>query len=294
MISETSVIVTNWNGLRLLQKNLETIIQNSPEANEIILADDASSDQSLNYVSELQKKYPQIKIIHHSKNVGFSKNSNHAVKASSGDFVVMLNNDILPHTNYISEAVKHFSDHLVFGVGLAEFNNENWGMFYWSGGYLQYKPGLKVNKTHITGWLSGGSAIVNRNLFLKLNGFDEIYAPFYSEDLDLGYRAWKSGYKLLWEPKSIVEHKHEATISKFPKRLLDYVKERNRLLTVWRNITDPKLLTSNKLALIGRVLTGPNYLKIILAAKRQLKKFPPPTVFPKKSDREILSLFKND
>lgn len=293
MTPKISVIITNWNGLHLLQKNLETIIINSPEAGEVILTDDASSDQSLNYVSELQKKYSQIKIIHHSKNIGFAKNSNHAVKACHGDLVVMLNNDILPHPNYISNAIKHFTDDLVFGVGLAELNNENWGKFYWSEGYLQYEPGVSIGKSHITGWLSGGSSIVNRAHFLKLNGFDEIYAPFYSEDLDLGYRAWKSGFKLLWEPKSIVEHKHEVTISRFPKRLLDYVKERNRLLVVWRNITDPSFLRSNQLALIGRVLTGPNYLKIILAANRQIKSNRPPIVFPKLTDREIFSLFND-
>jgi len=125
-----------------------------------------------------------------------------------------------------------------------------------------------------------------------LGGFDGIYAPFYSEDVDLGYRAWKSGYKLLWEPKSIIEHKHESTMSKFPKRFLDYVKERNRLLTVLRNITDPKMLSENKITQILRVLSGPNYIKIILAARRQIKAYPAPIVFPVLTDQEIFALFK--
>ena len=81
-------------------------------------------------------------------------------------------------------------------------------------------------------------------------------------------------------------------MSKFPKRTLDYIKERNRLLTVWRNITDQKLLIENRLAQISRVLTGPNYIKIILAAKRQITHAPNPLVFPKRTDQEIFNLFQ--
>jgi GT2 family glycosyltransferase len=288
-----SVVVTNWNGLKLLKKNLETIIKHSSQASEIILADDASEDDSLKFVKSLQKKYPHLKIISHPHNLGFGANSNHAVSKAKGDLVVLLNNDIIPQKNYITHSVKHFTDPKVFGVGFCETNNKNWARFFWQGGYLQHQPGTTgLNKTHISGWVSGGSSVIRKSLFQKLGGFDPIYHPFYSEDLDLGYRAWKSGYTLLWEPKSQVEHHHESTMSKFSLSLLNYVKERNRLLSTWRNITDPDLLIQNKLALVGRVLSGPNYLKIIRAAKKQLKTHPAPIVFPKLTDQEILDLFK--
>jgi len=83
-------------------------------------------------------------------------------------------------------------------------------------------------------------------------------------------------------------------MSKFSKSLLNYIKERNRLLSVWRNFTDPQLIFSNKIGMIGRVLSGPNYIKIIRAAKKQIKKSAPPIVFPKLTDREIFEKFKND
>ena len=86
-----SVIVTNWNGLKLLKKYLEKVILNSPEAKEIILADDASTDKSLPFAKELQKKYPKLKIITHKKNLGFSRNSNQAAKKATGDLLVFLN-----------------------------------------------------------------------------------------------------------------------------------------------------------------------------------------------------------
>lgn len=286
-----SVIVTNWNTVGLLKKYFLSIVTNSPEASEIIFSDDASPDDSVAYIRQLQKKYPQIKIITHSTNVGFGENSNQAVAFAKGDYVVLLNSDILPHPGYISHSLKHFTDPAIFGVGFAEKGHENWAKIFWKDGYLQHQRGTQINSSHISGWLSGGSSIIDKSKFLKLGGFDAVYAPFYSEDVDLGYRAWKSGYTLLWEPKSIVEHKHESTMSQFPRRFLDYVKERNRLLTVWRNITDPDLIQSNRLAQIVRVLTGPNYIKIILAARRQIKNSPPSIVFPVRSDKEIFNLF---
>jgi GT2 family glycosyltransferase len=286
-----SVIVTNWNGLPLLKKNLPIIIKHSQIADEIIVADDASTDSSLKYLFHLQKTQPRLKIIGHQYNLGFGANSNYAVKQARGDLVVILNNDIYPSLNYIRPALKHFTNHKTFGVGFAETNNENYGQIFWKNGYLQHLPG-KSRAAHISGWLSGGSSIIRRNLFLKLGGFDPVYSPFYFEDLDLGYRAWKSGYQLLWEPKCRVEHHHESTMSKFPKRDLDYIKERNRLLIVWRNITDSKMLRENKLFLFFRILWGPNYFKIVRAAKKQLSKYPPPLVFPKLSDHQIFKLFR--
>lgn len=286
-----SVIVTNWNGRKLLQKNLADIIDASPQASEIILADDASTDDSLSYVSELQKTYSKLRLISHSQNVGFGQNTNHAVNLSSGDYVALLNSDINPQPGYLSPAIANFKNPKVFGVGFSEIGHENYAKIQFKDGYIQHRPEISAS-THISGWVSGGSSIISKNIFQKLNGFDIAYAPFYGEDLDIGYRAWKSGYQCLWEPASKVHHRHEATMSKFSKRLLEYVKERNRLLNVWRNISDPNLISQTKLALIGRVITGPNYLKIIMAAKKQMNKCPKPTVFPKLTDTEIFNLFK--
>ncbi len=288
-----SVIVTNWNGNKLIKKSLPIIINNSPEAIEIIIADDASSDKSLQTIKVLQKTYPQLKLISHVHNQGFTRNSNFAIKKAKGDLVVLLNSDIYPHPNYLKHITKHFQDPKVFGVGFSEYGRENWARIFWKEGYLQHEPGIDTTKLHISAWISGGSSIVRKSEFIRLGGFDNIYAPFYSEDLDLGYRAWKSGYTLLWDPQAIVDHKHEATISKFPRRFVEYVKERNRLLTVWRNITDKELLNKNRLAIILRVIFGPNYIKIIRAAKRQCNQNPPPIVFPVRTDRQILDLFSN-
>jgi GT2 family glycosyltransferase len=272
-----SVIVTNFNGHNLLKKNLPTVIENSPESLEIIIADDASTDNSLGYVKSLQKEFTKLKIISHKKNVGFGANTNLAVKKSKGDLVVLLNSDIKPAPNYIKNTLQHFKDPNVFGVGFAEKGHENWGDIYWQNGFLQHRPGLPANKHHLTDWLSGGSCIIRKNIFIKLGGFDPIYAPFYFEDLDLGIRADRSGFKMIWEPTAVVEHRHEQTMSKQPKHLLNYVKERNHLI-VTRRFLPPEMKFIHRLTLIGRVISGPNYLKIIRAAKNQINKYPQPII----------------
>lgn len=286
-----SVIITNWNGSKLLQRNLPSILKFSPLSQEIIVADDASTDDSLQYLSHLQKTDRRLRILSHRSNLGFIKNSNSAVKKSSSDLVVLLNNDIQVFPGYIENSLKHFSKVDTFGVGFLEIGRPNWPKYLWQNGYLQYQPVENYPRTHITAWLSGGSSMLSRKLFLQLGGFDDIYSPFYSEDLDLGFRAWLSGYTLLWEPKSRVDHHHESTMSKFPLRFLNYVKERNRLLTVWRNITSPRLLLTNRLALISRVLFGPNYIKIVRAAHKQTRLYPPPIVYHQRTDIDVINLF---
>ncbi|MFA7301133.1 MAG: glycosyltransferase family 2 protein [Candidatus Shapirobacteria bacterium] len=286
-----SVIITNWNGIHVLKKHLENTIIASPEATEIILIDDASTDNSVIYAKKIQKKYPKLKIICRKNHQGFGKNSNLAVKKAIGDLVVLLNNDLVPNKGYITATLNHFNDPSVFGVGFSELGKENYGKIFWKNGYIQTEPGHS-DKTHTTAWLSGGSSIIRRDLFLKLGGFDDIYDPFYFEDTDLGLRAWRSGYKLLWEPKSVVDHQHEYSTSKMGKNFLIYVKERNHLICTLRNFTDKKFKYENIFWQILRILTGPNYIKIILAAKRQLKSHPPQISESKLTDIQILSMFK--
>ncbi|HOZ53709.1 MAG TPA: hypothetical protein PK142_03460, partial [bacterium] len=101
---------------------------------------------------------------------------------------------------------------------------------------------------------------------------DPIYAPFYFEDLDLGIRAKQNGYQMFWEPNAIVEHRHEQTMSKIPRLYLTSIKERNHLIATWRYQSKNNQL-KNILAMIFRVLTGPNYIKIILSARNQFQRY---------------------
>jgi len=109
------------------------------------------------------------------------------------------------------------------------------GIGKWQRGFYIHSRG-EVDQAD-TAWVSGGSAAFRKSIFLKLNGLAEIYNPFYWEDIDLSYRAVKAGYKILFEPKSIVVHEHEkgAINQRYSPRQVKIVSYRNQFLFVWRN-----------------------------------------------------------
>jgi len=92
----------------------------------------------------------------------------------------------------------------------------------------------------------GGSCAFDRRKFLELGGFDSLYEPFYFEDTDLGYLAWKRGWKVLYQPRSIVYHEHRGTIGKnFSQTRIDAVLKRNSLLFAWKNIHEWRRLVGH-------------------------------------------------
>lgn len=285
-----SIIIPNWNGKKLLEKNLPSVLAVKPE--ELIIVDDGSSDDS---VSFLRQAYPQVKLVMHSKNLGFSSACNDGVAEARGDFIVLLNSDVVPDKDILKYVLLHFNDPEVFAVSFNE-KQWSWARLFWKSGYVEHEPGQKTDKTHITAWASGGSSIFRKSIWQKLGGFDTLYNPFYWEDLDLSYRAWKRGFKILWEPKAIVQHEHEAIIgTNFSKSFIRSIAERNKLIFIWKNITDIDLFISHKIHLLWR-LRSPLYLKIFLKA---CLKFP--SILSKRSkegrekkisDKEILSMFK--
>lgn len=96
------------------------------------------------------------------------------------------------------------------------------------------------------------------------------------------------GYKIIWEPKSKIEHQHESSFRRLGATYISHIKERNELLFTWKNISDPQLVASHIQFLIGYTLTHPGYLKIILAALKQVPKLrrPPGNL----SDKSLFQL----
>lgn len=258
---KTSIVIPNWRGKNLLEKNLSAVLATKPD--EVIVVDDASPDDSNQF---LEKNYPEIKIIKHEKNLGFAAACNSGVKATKGEIVVLLNLDVVPEKDALKKILPNFKDEKVFAVSFNE-PKWSWARIYWERGTVEHEPGPKSKKTHISAWASGGSAAFKKIIWEKLGGFDPLYHPFYWEDIDLSYRAWKRGYQVLWEPKAVVHHKHEAIIGKhYSKKYINLISERNRLLFVWKNITDPKMMAEHKFYLVRR-LTQPSFLKVLLLSK---------------------------
>ncbi len=256
----TSVVIPSYNGLQYLTKNLPYVVKMGVD--EIIIVDDASTDGSADFIAN---NYPKVKLIRHKINKRFPISVNDGFKNATGDIIFLLNQDLKPQKNLVKNTLKHFFDPFVFAVTFNE-NNRSWADGYWKNGMLEFKNGVLDNQIHDSLWPSGGSSAIRRDLWNKFGGFDPIFTPGYFEDLDLGLRAHRAGYKIIWDPRCRVDHLTEGTFPKsFSVKKLQYIKERNYLIAVWKNI-EPKFWPSHIISLLKRIINGPGYIIPVLWA----------------------------
>lgn len=268
MKNTASIIIPNWNGRDLLEENLPFVLRavDNPKNKiiEIIIIDDKSTDDS---VSFLQKNYSdKIKLIKHTKNRGFSSAVNTGVRSAKGEIMILLNTDVKPEHDFLKTTLPIFDSNDVFAVSFHEpGRTASIGLF--KDGFIVHGVGKESKEIQDTFWVSGGSGAFRRRIWIEMGGMDEkLLSPLYWEDVDLGYRALKRGYKLLWDPNAIVHHKSESTTGKLPKQYLRRVQERNHLLFIWKNLTSQNLFRKHIVGLLRRVVSGPGYLRIIFMA----------------------------
>ncbi len=290
-----SVIIPNFNGRDLLKKNLPLVLaaKNSSKNQivEVIVVDDGSNDDS---AIMLKAEFPEVKLIKHTINRGFSAAVNTGVRGSRGELVCLINTDVLPENNFLESVFKHFRDPGVFAVSLHE-KGYGWAKGFFKDGFIGHQPGEEDEEPHISFWASGGSAVFRKKTWTSLGGFDERLLPFYWEDLDLSYRAQKRGYKVLWDPDAMVFHKHETTYSKLNKGYVSRMRERNQLIFIWKNITSPTLTRRHIIALFRKIIKHPGYFVIFIFALFKIHKIRKARIKEKKeskvSDEAILAGF---
>ena len=250
-----SIVIPNYNGEEILRKNLPKVFEAASLYKDVkietIIVDDASTDASMSVISRLRQDFgvqANLRLIRNEKNLGFSSTVNKGVKESMGEIVVLLNTDIRPEKDFLEPLIKHFSDPFIFAVGCMDKSIENGktilrgrGIGSWKRGFFVHSRG-EVNQTN-TLWVSGGSGAFRKSIWDKLGGLDILYNPFYWEDIDLSYRALKSGYEIAFEPKSIVVHEHEigSIKKKYSEREVKTIAYRNQFIFVWKNLTDQDL-----------------------------------------------------
>jgi GT2 family glycosyltransferase len=242
---KVSIIIPNYNGKDLLQKNLPQVLKAAPKA-EVIVVDDASTDDSHEYLS---KYYTQVKIIKHPKNLRFAAACNSGAKAASGDILILLNSDVVPQIDFLPPLIKHFKDNNVFSVGSLEIEVNNGKKIisgrtegdFQRGFLIHWRPTDQESQSTL--WNFGGSMAVDRKKYLKLGGMDSLYSPAYWEDIDLCWRAAQKGWKIIFEKDSVVYHHHESTNQTvFGKKKMQEIAFRNQILFVWKNIRGEKLI----------------------------------------------------
>jgi GT2 family glycosyltransferase len=270
-----SIVIPTWNGRHHLEANLPSVlaaVEGNP-GHEVIVVDNGSDDGTVEF---LEKRFPSVRVLAFSTNLGFGGGSNAGVREARNDVVVLLNDDMRVEPDFLEPLLEGFSDPRVFAVTAQIFfsdpakRREETGLAHglWLNGrlHLRHLIDEQVDRLFPTFYAGGGSTAYDRRKFLELGGFDPLLEPFYYEDTDVSYMAWKRGWVVLYQPHSVVYHEHRGTIGKtFSAGYIQAIVERNQLLFLWKNIHGKGRLASNLFWLyVGfwiRLLTGPSPLR---------------------------------
>jgi len=253
-----SIIIVTWNGLHHLKKFLPSVCSTDYESFEIIIADNASTDGSAEWV---RSNYPDCRIVTFDKNFGYCGGNNRAVPYATGDILVFLNNDVKVSPDWLTHLNKSFLSRETAIAQPKILSYTQPGDFEYAGaaggmidrlGYPFCRGRLfeHVEKDHgqyddespIT-WASGAALAIRKEVFNKLGGFDEDF-EFHMEEIDLCWHAWKRGYEIRFQPQSVVYHLGGGSMPMGSARKV-YYNYRNSLLMLAKNLDSglaPKII----------------------------------------------------
>ena len=216
---KVSIIIVNYNGKELLQKCLDSLLKVNYNNFEIILVDNNSTDGTVEFIT---KNHPSIMLIKLDSNKGFAEPNNVAAKISKGKYLLFLNNDTVVTPNFISEMVKVMETDKKIAICQSLLLKPD-GSVDSSGDFIDhlgvvYNSKTKIDEIREVSSARGASMLVRSDIFEKLDGFDQKFFITF-EDVDLCWRSWILGYRVLIIPTSIVYHEGGITIKKIKSEI---------------------------------------------------------------------------
>jgi GT2 family glycosyltransferase len=249
-MKSVSVVIPNYNGAGLLEKYLpplKKVLSDHVENFEIIVVDDASQDTSVEFI---RQQHPDVTVIVNEVNLGFGGTMNRGIHAAQGDILFSLNSDVLVDSDIFGAVLPHFSDPRLFAVTpniidpRSGYNQAVYrlkpGVCWYTDTCLQTVPAEQEVPLFFA---CAGACFYDRAKLLELGGFDPLFSPFYVEDVDLSYQAWKRGWRCVLEPSATVYHFSNSTIEQYHrKRKIKFLTARNKTYFMWLNVTDSFLV----------------------------------------------------
>lgn len=272
-----AVVILNWNGVKLLEQFLPTLIQYSPEA-DIYVADNASTDTSIAFV---QQNFPMVKIVQNDSNYGFAQGYNEALKHIDAPIYALVNSDIEvtenwlhpisitfnnePQTAIIQPKILDYKDKAYFEyAGAAGGFLDKYGYPYCRGRIfetIEKDNGQYDDECEIF-WASGACFFIRSAVYKELNGFDDDFFA-HQEEIDLCWRTINKGYTIKYNPKSVVYHVGGATLQQGnPKKT--FLNFRNSLLMLTKNLPASSLF---RILFCRMILDGIAGIQFILQGK---------------------------
>jgi hypothetical protein len=241
-----SVIIVNYNGLNFVRHCLRSVLQSKYPYFEVLFVDNASNDGSLELVEKLFAHDSRLKIIKNPKNLGLGAGNNIGAKHAKGRYLLFLDNDTEIDANCIGEIVKVLDSNPQIGAGQCKLlrmseksRYQSAGIFIDSFGLGHIRGSGEVDKGQydfISSIFSavGAALFIRAALFKELGGFDEDFFIF-EEEVDLCWRVWLHGYKVVFAPKAIVYHSIGGASSKLAKTRNVYLTYRNWIMSKIKN-----------------------------------------------------------
>jgi GT2 family glycosyltransferase len=262
-----AVLVPSWNGRSHLETCLAALAaQHDPGvAWETWVLDNGSTDGTVEW---LRRTHPGVRLVASERNLGFAAGVNRLAAGVGAEMVALLNNDTRPRPEWLGELVQALAaappdvaavggcihdwegTRLDFGRGVMTFDGHAF--------QLDFRRPLAAARVPDPGeelfFACGGNMLVRRDRFLAAGGFDDAYFAYY-EDVDLGWRLWARGDRVLAAPRAVVHHRSGATSDQLGLFRRGFLFERNAFLTVYKNLDEelwPRLMPAILLTLLAR------------------------------------------
>jgi GT2 family glycosyltransferase len=272
-----AVVILNWNGKKLLEQFLPSVVKNSPEAT-VYLADNASSDDSISFVTS---EFPTIQIIKNAWNFGFAQGYNEALKEVDAEIFALVNSDVEVTPNWLQPIIETFQNYpqtAIIQPKILDYKRKDYFEYAGAGGGFIDKFGYPFCRGRIFEtiekdlgqyndnceifWASGACFFIRSSVFKELNGFDVDFFA-HQEEIDLCWRAKNKKYSIQYNGSSTVYHIGGATLNdENPKKT--FLNFRNSLFMLTKNLPKEKLF---KILLIRMVLDGIAGLRFLFKGK---------------------------
>lgn len=254
-MKKIAVVILNWNGVRLLEQFLPSVMSYSPEAT-IYVADNASTDSSIEFV---KTNYPAVKIIQNKGNFGYAHGYNVALQHVEEPYFCLLNSDVEVTENWLQPILDIFEKEknvAIIQPKILDFKNKSLFEYAGAAGGFIDKYGYPYCRGRIFEtvekdngqyddfyeifWASGACFFIRKDVFNQLGGFDESFFA-HQEEIDLCWRSKNAGYKTYYTFQSIIYHVGGATLKESnPKKT--FLNFRNSLLMLVKNLPEGKIL----------------------------------------------------
>jgi GT2 family glycosyltransferase len=262
MTRPVSVVLPALDDPELFEQNLPPLLEELADratGDEVLVVDDTGEDRLR---AALGARFPAVRVLARGENGGFARALRTGVEAADHELVFAMNPDVRVRRGFLDPLVACLAEQEVVAVvprillGGDEKRIESLTELRERGGLVELvQPGLQGASARATLRLAptafavGGACLFRRSEFLA-QGFDALFEPFYWEDVDWGWSAWRRGRRILYQPASVVEHHHRGTIGRrIEQELVRAAIEKNRLLFAWKHLDEPELLRRHLAAL---------------------------------------------